>query len=252
LRRGFGYGLFGALAYLVWLLATLPAPLVYSRFEADLAPLSLHPLSGTLWHGRASVITHGQRLAQSLVWKFNPWALVKARLELRWSIADPHVQGQGRAGLMLIGGEYYLSDLEVRLPAKVLSTWLTLDPFVLGGALVLDVAMLAGNREGWHTVDGWLTWRDAAVEQPERIALGGLTLALSPYDTGGLLGKVRESKGPLAVAGELRLDTEGSWQIHADLAARPPEDARLKKMLQVFGRPGVDGKIRLDWRSRFD
>lgn len=89
------YILVGALAFLVFAVAMVPANVV--RLVADRVDgLELRTLSGTLWDGRAQVAYRGAAIGE-FAWTFLPGGLLDGEARARWQLTDTGLDVSGIA-----------------------------------------------------------------------------------------------------------------------------------------------------------
>lgn len=246
------YAALGAVAYLAWLLALLPAALVAHPLARALPELTLHAVSGTVWSGHAASLELAGYGLQSLRWSWRPDALWRGRLELQLSLADARVQARARAGLRLPGGGYYVQDLRASLPAALVGGAARIEPVQLGGTVVADVAELELQGERVRAAVGQLQWRDARLRAPEAQPLGGYAVRLQAGPKGELEGSVRDLGGPLLARGQVSVTFAGHYRVNLRLTAKSAADGSLRQGLALIGAPGPDGSVRVALSGQLD
>ncbi len=227
------------LTWLVAMVVTAPAPWLHGRI-ADRLPVTLTGIEGTLWHGRArSVQWNGRPLAR-LEWRWRPWRLLLADLELGITLHSGAHLLEGAAGIG--AGGAYLRELAGTLPAPLLGRLLKIEA-PLEGEVVVDLEYLADGEEG-PEIEGTLAWREAALGGKKPIPLG--EILLEPDLEEGRIGlKIRDrGEGPLRLEGEITFDARG---FHLDLLATPREsaDRQLVTALKLAGRRERNGGYRI-------
>jgi len=81
-KRRLGYALLAVCAYLVFLIAQLPAAQLYGWLKPRAgAPLQLYQVSGSPWNGRAAAADIGKTRIEEPAWVLRPQALLLGRIE---------------------------------------------------------------------------------------------------------------------------------------------------------------------------
>ncbi|MBS1196327.1 MAG: ral secretion pathway protein [Proteobacteria bacterium] len=228
------FALFAA-AYLLGLLIFLPAALVNTllRQQSD-GQLSLHESSGTLWAGQGRLSFQVQGAARPLgmvSWKISPVHLLLATLQI--SISQELDGAQGQALLMASPQTIELHQIDVVLPAAVLSTLspslMALDP---GGNLRIRSENFKQNKaQGISRFDGAIVidWERATLLQGREAG----TYQISIRGNGSSL------DGELATRdGALILDGQGNWRTGLPFKmnghVRLSPDADTSRVMPLF------------------
>lgn len=233
----------GLVAYLVFLIATLPAARAWAWFGNQI-PLAGYGLTGTVWSGRAAVFQDEVRRLEAVQWELHPLQLLRGRLgvDLRARLPD---EGRLRGELSLAPGGLEAENLRVDMPAPALLRWAEIQlPVRIDGRF--EAAMQALTVEGQNLTyaDGILNWNDASLNlgrQP--LPLGNVALRLQPAD-GAIIGKLMNQNSPLQLNGELRLTPDGKFTL--DMTARMAEgaDPEAKQTFAAVGVPADGSPIR--------
>ena len=154
----------GIAAYLVILVATIPASLVAARAGVALPGLELSEASGTLWNGaaRAHLATAGGEVTlDALHWRFLPQHLASGRLAFDVSASGP-------------GGDAHATRGQAEAPLAVaIVPWIA--PWRPEGTLVFAVASASWDEREARG-EGSIEWRRAAVALSEVRPLGSYRL----------------------------------------------------------------------------
>lgn len=225
-----GWLLYGVLAYLGWLLVTLPlAPLVQLAREAG-APLQLQGETGSLWQGRARQLQVAGFAVGNPEWSFAPAALLRGRLAWDLSFRDPGGAAIARLALGP-GGRVELRDLSGKLAAGRIGPLLPMSPG-LGGDLVFDAVDLRLRQGRPVAADGQVRWLEAAITTPMPFVVGSAELQLRP-DEAGIAGDYRATGADLTLEGTLATTPEG-YRTETLLEPRQPQ---LVNWLRTMGLP---------------
>lgn len=245
----------GVLVYIISLILTFPADRAYAYWRnADLSrqmtsrQFSLMGIHGSVWSGTADTgMVGGQRL-ESFEWHLRPWSLLLGRVGLSWSCQLPesaNKQGHGR-GITSVGldGSVAFSELEARVPASMMASMANLSALRPSGMISLNLQDMEWDGQGLVSAEGRVVWNGAGISLLKPVALGDLTLTVET-ENGTVKGVIADSGGPLSISGVATLSADGNYQFKGALAARNDQD--LKNALRSVGRPGPDGKVKVNY-----
>ncbi len=235
----------GAVGYLVFLVATLPAAVGYAALQrwTPLAKnVSVQELDGSVWSGRAASVSAGGADIGSLEWDVSPWAFLLARLgaELKLVQADTQLAGYVSIGL---GNAVHLEDVAGVVQASALQPLLGHLPVALGGRVDVDLQRFDVEPGSELHARGRLTWTNANLTAPQSVALGDLQVVLEPTDTGSKAIISDEGGGPLQADGVADLNRDGSYAVSAKLGTRASAQPELSSSLKLLGRQQRDGSV---------
>jgi hypothetical protein len=229
------------LAYLVFLIGTLPATHAYGVFKDGLGSLRLYGLEGSLWSGQAAHADYGQQRLGPVRWELQARKLLLGRLELVW-----HSAGEASKINMDIArklsGAVWLRQFDGHLPVTDLPLP-NLGPLKPQGVLGVDLHDISIKKGIMTSGRGRMVWHGAGFSAPQPVALGDLEMNLSS-DASGVKAVLHDTGGPLQAQGVLLLKPDGGYQFTGTLAARNPE---LAEGLKFLGTPGPNGAISLAW-----
>jgi general secretion pathway protein N len=237
-RRRVQLAILGVVAYLVFLLANLPAAWLGLALErASRGALALGQPAGTVWKGSGLLALRlggALRGIADLEWRCNPLSLLTGRLSVVLSGLAPDTRL--RASVSLGAGSVRFQDVEADAPAIVI------EPAVPAAAFAKPegrLRVLADSVEiGGAGVVGAATveWLDAGVLQVQR--LGDYRLQIT--------GSGSRAELKLAtLRGDLRLTAAGEWRAAQPrivqlrgIAEAAAERKDLLPLMQVLGIKG--------------
>ncbi|MCW9057537.1 MAG: type II secretion system protein N [Gammaproteobacteria bacterium] len=234
-----GWWLYAVLAYLGWLLATLPlAPLVQGAREAGVA-LQLQGETGTLWRGEAlRLVVAGFSLGNPN-WSFAPTALLRGRLAWDLSFRDADGAAIGRLAIGP-GGRLELRELSGKLAARRIGPLLPMRPG-LAGDLVLDAVTLHLRQGLPVAAHGQVRWLEAVLTSPMPFVIGAAEVELQTADGDAGIQGVYQAAGPdLELRGQLSTTAAG-YRTESLLTPRQPQ---LANWLQSMGLARVGNAYR--------
>jgi len=224
---------------------TCPAELAY-RFAADaLIPVRLHDLAGTIWEGHAgSAEVPGASLG-AIDWKLQARPLLQGQIVAQVKVAG-NVSGSGIVSRE--GGQIYVRDTTLRMPARLAAPVLAIPMLELLGTLEIDIAH-ARLRDLWFDeAAGLVRWHDAAVAGAAQAKLGDLQATFASTPDNSIAGVVRDFGGPLELTGTFKAK-RNAYEAQARLASRG-DNAQVIEALQFIGQAQADGSRNLQIRGR--
>ena len=225
------------LALAATLLVRFPA-----RWGLALAPagVACEQPAGSVWRGSCKGLRVAGLSLESVAWQLHPLALLRLRLGLDLQVDDARVAGQAQLDLSP-GGRLEARNLRAHLPID--PGLLPLFPRGWGGELelALDALQLVDNHP--VALRGALHARGLRRFAPP-MALGDYVLRFeqAPDANGRQLGQLRDEGGPLALAGQLQLGSDGQYELNGLVAARPEAGAELAHDLEMLGPADADGR----------
>jgi Type II secretion system (T2SS), protein N len=219
----------GGLAYLLFLLATLPASYPLAWWQKHMPDVQLVKISGTVWSGAAQEFNfHGQPWG-TLRWHYDWQALLSGRFGYHLRLTSTDIQLQARiAGSR---NDLLLQDIQGHIPIMRLEALLPLPSGSVSGNLNVDLKRVQLINMRPALADGVVNFTDASLSWPQPLTLGSYQLKLTSQNQKGISGNFMDTSGALAVQGTLSLTPLGHYQISGTLMNRDPSDAALAKLL---------------------
>jgi general secretion pathway protein N len=241
----------GIAAYVVTLVATIPASVVAARAAGALPGLELSEPSGTLWNGAALarlVTPGGQVTLDSLYWHFLPVHLASGRLAFDVSASGPGVDVHAAIGRSV--GAWELRDARGQAEAPLavaIAPWLA--PWRPEGALTFAVPSGSWDEREARG-DATIEWHRAAVALSEVHPLGAYRL-VAHADAGSAQISVTTIEGPLTVSGKGTLTPPHRLAFSGEARGEGVAAKALEPLLDLLGPRRPDGaravEVRLTW-----
>jgi len=231
-------------AYLVFLIAGVPAARITTRLQA--LGVQTAGVSGTIWNGRVAALQVRGLALGPTQWQLNPWRLLTGKLGA--SVQSKSDTGYLDADVVVaLGGSISVRNLRASLPLSALSGL----PLPAGGVNGWS-GMLQLNLDALEVVKQWPTTVIGRVDvlnlfgpaqQPTQ--LGGYRITFPPERAtdGALQGIVSSQEdAPLDVIGTIRLAADRNYVIDAQVATRASAPSSITKALQYLGPPDAQGR----------
>jgi len=218
---------------------TLPAQLAYRWSAAELGPLRLQGIDGTVWDGRAAGVTAFSQPLGSLDWQVAKWPLLSRRVEAQLNLSGGQVQAKGQVRREA-NGEIHASGVDFSMPASMAEPAVDIPALKLHGEIVgrLEDAVVQG---GWVSgARGTARWQHAGVSGQAEARFGDLLFEFASQPDGSIKGTVKDDQSSnLQVDGQFVVRA-AEFDAQATLSARN-EDMNMREALQFIGQPQPDG-----------
>ncbi|HTE40558.1 MAG TPA: type II secretion system protein N [Steroidobacteraceae bacterium] len=242
LRFPWRWLLIAVLAYLVFLIATIPAVRMLPR----LIPFGIQAVgaSGTLWNGQVAALNARGISLGATQWRLQPWRLVTGKLGA--SIHSKNDNGYIDADVVVgFSGAIQLRNVRALLPLNALYG-LQLP----GGGLNGWTGTLQAELDQVELVKQWpialvgrVDVRDLVGPPREPVQLGSYRLTFTPSTDKNLQGVLSSEEGALLDAvGSVRLSVDRSYVVDVQVAARPGAPANIARVLEYLGVPDAQGR----------
>jgi len=218
------------------LLIRLPAEVVtwlLPRSVACEAP------GGTIWQGGCAEVRSGALTLADVRWTLHPFSLLRARAALDVNSNDPRARGSAQLTLHF-NGDVDIATLSGSLPLQG-----GVVPVPAGWSGVVDLGIDRASVHDGHvaSLQGTLTARSLRMEHPGT-DLGSFELKFptAPVGDAPMLGTLRDLGGPLSLAGQLRLQRDGNYELDGSIAPRDGSSTDLQQVLNLLGPPDAAGR----------
>lgn len=233
----------GAGAYLAFLAATFPAATAFRWFAPD--DVGLVAPAGSIWSGRAGVVSVAGIAASDVRWNISPWQLLLGRLA--GSIESRLGDGFASTAFALRAGG------SARFEGGRLSTSIE----ALAGVLpVYDTrGQISATIESATIEDGWPVQIDGELRvgslqvaplipdgTTAQILLGDFRAIVTSDDGGPIVARINDMDGPLELDGEISLNRDLSYLFSGRVRTRPDASAQLVQGINLMaGEPDSAG-----------
>lgn len=230
------------LAYLLFLIASLPAAQVVPRLPLP-PQLQVQGLQGSIWQGRAALVQYQGIPVRQLSWQVNPWALLTGKLSLQLDAGNSRDAEQiALKGHISLGSSSANSDgLDLYLPTDLIISQLPLPlPVNAAGRFKVALDELAYDQNGCQAIRGSGQWLNAQVSGTRGfIPLGNFNAELG-CDQQNMVLNIKEPNSfglsaQARIPANFKVKVQGRFKPSADLPEEVHQAARL------FGKPDNQG-----------
>jgi hypothetical protein len=234
-KRPFWIALFAAAAFVVIVLARMPAAWVVPARGARWACAGI---DGSLWSGTCAGLTVSGTPLGDLNWELHPLRLAFGRLAAHLALS--HGAADAAADVELGFGQ--------RVTARNLVADLPLDPALLPavpptlhGRAHVQLALAELQHGIVRQLQGRIEARNLEERSGNNTALGSYAVSF-PGGSGEQVGTLRDLEGPLALEGTLRLTPAPGFELEGFIAARNGAPPELVNSLRFLGSPDATGR----------
>jgi len=241
--------LLGIVAFLVFLIAGLPATYVTPWVSRHVPGLQLDGISGSVLDGSAESARFGATDVGALEWRFDWLALFTASVGYRVHVHDADRDLSARLDTGI--GGVHVRDLKGRVSVASLDRWLPLPSHSLSGSLVLDLAQLRLKDGKLQSATGQVELDDAVLTWPSPSTLGSFRMDLEPLSGGGVSADIHDTASPLRLGAKLTLGADGRYHLVGVLAPKDSADTTTRKLLANLGNPDSTGQYPFDFNGQW-
>ena len=235
-------------AYLVFLLAKLPASLVVRYLP--LPPLvQLEGVSGTLWSGQVARLQYASESLTQLRWELNGWSLLRFALRCPCALASAAASTGRGSGLERRrlwprhhpqrAGPWLLARVPMQLPV----------PVTVAGQLQLKLDQVAQGNPWCDNLYGNLYWYGADADTPRQAGVGDPEIKLTCIDS-RLVAELKQGSEAVQVQGKLELQANRQYLFQGTLKPGPELPEQMKQGLPFLGQPDGQGRFPLRYQGR--
>ncbi len=248
------YALWFVAAYMGFLIASLPAGLVYGWVVPGNLPVRLTGLTGSVWAGEAKSLESGAFLLAPIQWSFRWRSLLAARVEVAYrfgfeqtGVGGVGSHGSGRLGLVdlatmrmeMVKADFVLAELAPLVP---------IIPPGLPGRIRVNLERFVVTDADFpiREAKGTLELLNLASGPPMGVKLGTFHMVVKTLEKGEIRARIRDRQGPLITHLNLRLTADGRYRLRGTLAARDASNANLRSLLRFVARPISGGRFQVE------
>jgi hypothetical protein len=240
-RRSLRVVLLGVVAFVIALLIVFPASWLRRALPAG---AQCGSWNGSLWRGQCNGLTWtvaGKPPVRidSLSWRVQPLALLRARLQADTQLNAAGLQARGR----ITTGR---GDLRIdALSAAGLIDHNLLGALPAGWKARLETRDVVVELQGrtLHQLAGTLTARDITDEHG--MSLGDYQLQFAPQPGAPFNGTLHDLGGPIHLTARLTIQADRAWILNGEATLRPGSPPQLARMLDQLNTADLSGRRRI-------
>ena len=231
-------------AYLLILLATIPAKLVTELIN-DNTPVAIQGVSGTLWDGEAYLvrIDNNIQLDQTR-WSFNFWKLLIGKLSanIDTSFLDEPITAEAGTSFL---GRIFINDLKATVAASNVTRLANIPLAQLDGPIILDIQHAQWKQGELPLASGTIKWNDASVTVAETASLGNVLVLLSESEQQLLNAEIKNEGGDISISGNAELLAEADYAAEITLVPNASASNNIRQSLGMFAKRQPNGEYNI-------
>ena len=225
------------LLFLITVLVRLPASWALHLLPSSIA---CEQPAGTLWQGSCAQLQTAGMAIGPVNWSLHALPLLIARIDAEVQSEDTRLPLQVHVSVRT-GGHVEASGVHAQfeLSPDLLPSF----PEGWQGQVQLNLAALSVAAGHLKSLQGTVDIASLRQQSPA-MALGSYQLDFAPSTDAAdaVVGQLRDTAGPLSVAGTLRYTAAGGYEINGTVAARGEATPDLAKAVEYLGEADGQGR----------
>lgn len=229
------------IAYFILLIATIPAKSVSSLIN-DNAPVTLQGVSGTLWNGKAYVITvNNSTQLNNTDWSFTLWKLLigQVAVDLHTQYAANNLNAEIGASFL---GQYFVNNLTGKISANDVAQLANIPLAQLSGLISLNIEHAQWKQGQLPLATGEISWKDATITFADTASLGDVSIILGESEQQLLNVAIKNLGGDIKINGNAELVPEANYSVDIRLSPTPSASNSIKQSLGLFAKQQANGE----------
>lgn len=234
------YYLTAILSYFFLLAATIPATSV-SHLIKDNAPVIMQGVSGTLWSGKAFIITINNSIQlKNTEWSFTFWKLLLAQiaLDINTQYLDNNINTEIGSS---ITGRLFINNLSAKLSAKDVAQLADIPLAQLDGVISLNIENAQWKQGELPSATGQINWTNASITVAETASLGNVSITLGESEQQLLNADIKNQGGDIKISGNAELIAEANYAVNLILTPTASASNNIKQSLSLFAKKQPNG-----------
>jgi len=237
------YLLTAIFSYLILLIATIPARPV-TELISDNSPIMIQGVSGTIWHGKAYVVSADNIRLKKTQWSFNLWKLFTGKLaiEVDTFYLDNKISAELGSSFT---GRFFVNKLSAKIAAREVATIANIPLAQLDGTVIINIEHAQWKQGELPLASGEIKWLDATVTVAETASLGNVTIMLSESPQQLLNADISNQGGDIKINGHAELVPETKYTLDIKLLPTASASNNIKQSLGFFAQRQPGGEYLL-------
>lgn len=238
------YILTAVISYFVLLIATIPAKPVTDLVNKN-TPVTIQGVSGTLWNGKAYVITAQNNIKiDKTEWSFKLWKLLlgKVAVDVNAQFLDNDVNAELGTSFL---GRYFINDLSAKIAAQEVAQLANIPLAQLSGIISLDIESAQWKQGELPLAEGEIKWTDAMVTVTDTASLGNILIQLGESEQQLLSAIIENQGGDIKISGTAGLVPEADYTVDLKLLPTASANNNIRHSLGFFAQKQSSGEYTL-------
>jgi len=243
------YFLTAILSYFVLLIATIPAQPVINLIN-DNSPITIQGVSGTIWDGKAYIISTNNMQFKKTRWSFDTWKLFIGKIAI--DIDTHYLNNTITAELgTSFTGRYFANELSAKIPAREIALLANIPLAQLDGMVSINIEHAQWKQGELPLADGTIKWNNATVTVADTASLGDVLITLSESKQ-QLNAEIKNQGGDIKISGTAELLAENNYNVDIKLLPTATANNNIKQSLGFFAQKQPNGEYLLKKSGSLD
>ena len=234
------YFLTAAISYFVLLIITIPAKPVIELIN-DNTPVTVQGVSGTLWSGKAYIISMDNIQLKKTEWSFSLWKLFIGKIAIDVNSRYLNNDIAAELGTSFIG-RYFVNNLSAKIAAQEIAQLANIPMAQLDGMISLDIEHAQWKQGELPLATGEIKWTDATITVAETASLGNISILLSESEQQLLNAEIKNQGGDIKINGTAELVPEADYAVDIKLLPTATASNDIRQSLGLFARKQPNGE----------
>lgn len=238
------YILIAVIAYLVFLLTSIPANYAANIINSN-TPVSIQGVSGTLWKGQAYVITiNNTAQLDRTEWDFSLWKLLIGQLALDIETFYAGNKINTELGTSFLG-RFFANDLTAKIPAQEVAKLTNIPLAQFSGMLFVNIESAHWKPGELPSAFGNINWNSAEITVADTASLGNVNITLGESEQQLLKADIKNQGGDINITGSAELVPEANYDVNITLVPTTTASNNIKQSLGMFAKKQTTGEFLL-------
>lgn len=229
---------FGLIVFLVALIYTIPAHLVFPYLPSS---VYIGQIKGTLWNAHAIDFAFNDFSLSEIKWRIQPLYLLTGRIKT--SIDFSHSDMSGSGDIIFAKHSLDLEDFHVTGNAAVIDPYINTFGGSINGKFDLSLESLDITQPGPQSALGRLVVSNTQLNSPAEFSLGNIELDLAQQDKSAVAILANSATNTLKLSGSANINPE--WRYSSDIHIAPTSSTpeAIRQTLSLLGKTDVKGSV---------
>jgi len=238
------YILTAIFSYFALLIITIPAKSVTGLLNNN-SPITAQGVSGTLWNGKAYIISIDNIQLKNTEWSFNLWKLFTGKIAVDINTRYLNNTITAELGSSFIG-RYFANNLSAKIAAQEVAQLANIPLAQLDGMISLNIEHAQWKQGELPLATGEIKWTNATITVADTASLGNISIVLSESEQQLLNAEIKNQGGDIKINGSAELVPEANYAVTIKLLPTATANNNIKQSLGLFAEKQTNGEYLLN------
>ncbi len=203
--------------------------------------ITIQGVSGTIWKGKAYLISANNLQFKKTDWSFNLWQLLIGKLSIDANTIFLDNTITAELGVSFLG-RYFVNDLTAKIPAKEITQLANIPLAQLDGMIALNIEHAQWQQGELPLASGEILWTNATVTVADTVSLGNVSIMLGESEQQLLNAEIKSQGGNINISGIAELMPEADYGVNIKLLPTAATNNNIKQSLGLFAEKQSNGE----------